>query len=229
MSENNDKIEEYHSSTFIPAAHRIGQLTLGLALIMGLIPALYLSFGLGGWPGIGVIWTAFLIIASFVGVIWIVEPVAYFPMLGVAGNYMGFLSGNIGNMRLPVAIACQTSIDAEGGSNRAEVAAVLGIGVSVVINLMFVLALVLAGQAIISIIPDPMIEALRRYTFPSLYAAVFMMFFFNAQKRIWALIAIAVGVVILILPISEVFNIVASGAAGIAVSLVMARFVTEDS
>ncbi|TCP61068.1 hypothetical protein EV663_10614 [Rhodovulum bhavnagarense] len=224
-----DRIESYYSSTYIPAAHRIGQASLALALAMSLLVPLYLSFVLGGWPGIAVIWTAFLIVASFVGVIWLVEPVAYFPMLGVAGNYMSFLSGNIGNMRLPVTIACQSAIGAEPGSYRAEVAAILGIGVSVVVNLVFVLALVLAGQAIIAAIPAPLVGALKLYTFPALYAAVFMMFFFNAKRPAWAVIAVALGTTVLVLPISEVFNIVAAGFAGIIVSLVVTRFAKDDT
>ena len=46
-------------------------------------------------------------ITSAVGVIWFVEPISYFPIVGVAGTYMAFVSGNISNLRIPCAMIAQ--------------------------------------------------------------------------------------------------------------------------
>ncbi len=53
-------------------------------MVICLLPALYLSFVLGAWPGAGVILTGFLAVLAFVGIIWIVEPISYFPVLAFA-------------------------------------------------------------------------------------------------------------------------------------------------
>ena len=102
-----ESVDAYYNDEFMPRAHRVGRATLLIAMVVCLLPALYLSFWLGAFPGMGVILGAFLAVAAFAGIIWIVEPVSYFPVLGVCGSYMSFLSGNIGNMRLPVVISCQ--------------------------------------------------------------------------------------------------------------------------
>lgn len=222
--ENDSSIEEYYAGTFIPAAHKVGRVTLGIAIVASLFPALYLSFVLGGFPGTGIIVGAFLAVAAFVGIAWVVEPLSYFPMLGVSGSYMSFLSGNIGNMRLPVVISCQNAIGAEIGSTKAEIAAVLGIAVSVIINLIFVVALVLLGNLILAAMPPVLKTMLENYTFASLYAAVFIMFFTNAKLRMHGFVAIGVGIVVLMAPISEIMNVTSAGIAGIVVSLLLARF-----
>ncbi|MFV0575952.1 MAG: hypothetical protein ACK5NC_11160 [Vibrio sp.] len=219
-------MDEYYEANFIPTAHRIGIATLLLAIVCSMLPALYLSFVKGYFPGVDVLFQVFLVIVAFVGVVWIVEPVSYFPMLGVAGNYMGFLSGNIGNMRLPVAMSCQEAISAESGSKKAEVAAVIGIGVSVFVNLFFVVLLVFAGAAIIHALPDKAVMAIKTYTPASIYAAVFVMFFSNARSNLYRFIALAVSAVFIFIPFDfahQPYNVAYAGLVAIAVSLVVAK------
>ncbi|MFU2489528.1 hypothetical protein [Thauera sp. WH-1] len=220
----NAEADSFYSQTFIPRAHRLGIATLVLGLVFSLLPAFYLSFVVGAWPGFEAVLRAFIPIAAFVGVIWIIEPLSYFPMLGVAGTYMSFLSGNIGNMRLPVVIGSQTAVNAELGTKKAEVVAVIGIAVSVLINLVFVLAMVLLGNLILNHLPQFAIDMLKNYTLPSIYAAVFMMFLGAAKESMHVLVVIVVALIVVALPISEIVNVTAAGVGGILASLLVARF-----
>ncbi|MFV0336034.1 MAG: hypothetical protein ACK5JR_18415 [Tropicimonas sp.] len=201
----------FYKTNFIPRAHRIGQTTILLAICLCLTPALYLSFGLGAFPGVSTILTGFLAVLAFVGVIWVVEPISYFPVLGVCGTYMSFLSGNIGNMRMPVVISCQAAVEAETGSRKAEVAAVMGIAVSVIVNLVFVILLVLAGGAMIELMPGPIVAAVKGYTLPALYGAVLVMFLNSATRRN-GMTGVLAGLAVFLSPIPSLY---ASAGAGI--------------
>lgn len=213
-------IDTFYKTTFIPRAHRIGQTTLLLAILLCLTPALYLSFGLGAFPGFGPILTGFLAVLAFVGVIWVVEPISYFPVLGVCGTYMSFLSGNIGNMRMPVVISCQSAIEAEAGSRKAEVAAVIGIAVSVIVNLVFVIILVLVGGALIEVLPAAVGDAVKAYTLPALYGAVLVMFMNSATRRN-GLTGILVGLAVFLSPIPSLYASAAAGILAIIAATVM--------
>lgn len=215
---SNQSLETFYKSSFIPRAHRIGRGTLLIAMILCLVPALYLSFVLGAFPGAGVIMTGFLAIAAFVGIMWVVEPISYFPVLGVCGSYMSFLSGNIGNMRMPVVISCQSAVGAETGSRKAEVAAVIGLAVSVIVNLVFVIALVLIGGALVEAMPAAMALAVKEYTLPALYGAVFIMFASNAPRK-YIVTGIAVTAAIFLSPIPELFGSIAAGIIAIGASV----------
>ena len=211
-------LEGFYRTRFIPRAHRIGRTTLLVAMVLCLGPALYLSFVLGAFPGTGAILTGFLAIAAFVGIMWVVEPVSYFPVLGVCGTYMSFLSGNIGNMRMPVVISCQNAIDAEAGSRKAEVAAVIGIAISVLVNLVFLVALVLIGSALIDVLPAPVAQAVKDYTLPALYGAVLVMFMSSATRRN-ALTGILVELAVFLSPVPEIFGSAAAGILAIAAAV----------
>ena len=82
---------------------------------------LYLSFGLGFHPGWSPILSGFLAYASIVAVVWVIEPISYYPILGVSGTYLAFLTGNIGNMCLPSASIAQSVVGAEPGTKKGEV------------------------------------------------------------------------------------------------------------
>ncbi|WP_417721991.1 hypothetical protein [Salipiger sp.] len=215
-------LDTYYASRFVPLAHRVGRGTLLVAMILCLVPPLYLSLVLGAYPGFGPILNGFLSIAAFVGIMWLIEPVSYFPMLGVCGSYMSFLSGNIGNMRVPVVISCQTAIGAETGSKKAEVAAVIGIAVSVLVNLVFLLALVLVGSALIDVMPAPVALAVKEYTLPALYGAVCVMFF-NSAPRKFGLTGLAVAAAIFLSPLPEMFGTTAAGVLALLTSVAVTR------
>lgn len=212
-------LEGFYRNNFIPRAHRIGRATLLVAMILCVFPALYLSFVLGAFPGTGAILTGFLAIVAFVSIMWVVEPISYFPVLGVCGTYMSFLSGNIGNMRMPVVVSCQNAIGAEAGSRKAEVAAVIGIAVSVIVNLVFLIALVLIGKALIDVLPAPVAQAVKDYTLPALYGAVMVMFTSSATRRN-ALTGILVGLAVFVSPVPEIFGSAAAGILAIAAVVV---------
>jgi hypothetical protein len=213
--------DNFYEQDYIPTAHRLGIFTLSLSLLLMLLPALYLSFVLGAWPGIEAVIRAFLAVAAFAGVIWIIEPISYFPMLGVSGTYMSFLSGNIGNMRLPVVIACQNAVDAEVASKKAEVVAVIGVAVSVIINLVFVLTMVILGNIILEMLPPIAIEMLTNYTLPAIFAAVFVMFINTAKHSSHAIVAVLVGLAVVLMPFSEAVNVTVAGICGIIASIIV--------
>lgn len=79
-----------------------GRFTLLAAWICSFLPPLYLAVVYGIMPEVTSIVKAFSMIASVMLVSWIVEPIAYFPIVGITGTYMSWLAGNISNMRVPV-------------------------------------------------------------------------------------------------------------------------------
>lgn len=123
-------------------------------------------------------------------------------------------------MRMPVVISCQSAIEAEAGTRKAEVAAVLGIVVSVLVNLVFLIALVLIGSALIAVLPAPVAEAIKAYTLPALYGAVVIMFINSATRRN-ALTGAAAGLAIFLSPLSEIYSSAAAGILAIVLAVAL--------
>lgn len=152
---------------------RWGRITMILALLLSLAcPIALVLFGDLGVTGQN-LWLAFLAVGATFVVLWIIEPVTYFPILGPAAMYQAFLIGNISNKLLPAAIVAQDSVGAKPGSTRGDLAAVMAICGAAIVHLTSLLVFVgLLGTWLLSVVPQHLIEVARLYILPALIGAV---------------------------------------------------------
>lgn len=172
MSKSLEK--DYHE-IFTKEIIKAGKWTLLLAIPLCFFPAFYLWIRYGAIPDIKTIFTAWFLIASIYGAEYIVTPISYFPILGVAGTYMSFLSGNIANMRVPCAVVAQEVVGVEAGIPEAEIVATLGIAGSIITNVIVVTIAAFAGKVLFNYFPPVVIKALD-YVLPAIFGALFSMF-----------------------------------------------------
>ena len=99
------------------------------------------------------------------------EPIAYFPIVGITGTYMSWLAGNISNMRVPVSALSQTAAGVEEGTPEGDIISTLGIGVSVIVNLIVLVLAVFFGQQVISSLPAD-IQVAFKFILPAVFGAI---------------------------------------------------------
>lgn len=164
-----------YEKSFTKPIIRYGSLTNLLAIPLCFIPAIYLWLVKGAFPGWNNILTGWMYVASMFAIYSIVEPICYFPILGLPGTYMSFLSGNIGNMRVPCAVVAQESLGVEPGTKKAELIATLGIAGSIFTNTIMVTIAAIGGAALMSIFPPVVLTAFK-YVSSAIFGAMFAMF-----------------------------------------------------
>ena len=142
---------------------RIGAPTNLLAAFTSFLPVLWLCSTYNCWPETSVILEAWGMIVVLFGAFYFVEPLSYYSVLGLSGTYLSFLSGNIGNMRVPCAAIALEATNSESGTLQAEVAGTLGICGSIVTNLFFVLLAAIVGSSIVSVLPPVVATAFVKY------------------------------------------------------------------
>ena len=98
----------------------IGSPTNILAAITAFIPVLYLCIRYNCWPNPKFVLEAWGMLLISFGAFYVVEPVSYYAALGMSGTYLSFLSGNIGNMRVPCAALAQDVTKSEPGTIQAS-------------------------------------------------------------------------------------------------------------
>ena len=82
--------------------YKWGMITNTLGIILAFLPAMVISVVFGITPSFSMIVAgSTLQLMSGTLVSWLVDPIAMYPMLGMPGMFMSFLSGNISNLRLP--------------------------------------------------------------------------------------------------------------------------------
>ena len=155
---------------------KVGAITLLLTAVLSFLPCLYIYLKHGVFPPLPVALRAWALIAAIFGAFYVVEPISYYPILGLAGTYMSFLSGNISNLRLPCSAVAQEVTGVEAGTREAEIVSILGIAGSVVTNLVFVTLGAVAGYVLLRQLPAPVVTAFEVYTVPAIFGAVFGQF-----------------------------------------------------
>lgn len=172
--------ENYYNLEYLPKMHRIGKVIGVLAVAASFFPALTLGLVYGLWPDWAALGTAALTAISSFGVLWFVEPLSYYPVVGPMGTYMAFVSGNISNMRIPCASMAQVSAGVEPGTEKGSIVATIGMGVSIVINTLVLSVGVIAGSSILAMLP-PAVTAALNYLLPALFGALIVQFGMKAK------------------------------------------------
>jgi hypothetical protein len=182
---------------------RWGRLTMIAGLVFALAGPAYLVLFSGLDVDQARIWTALLAIAGTFGVLWIVEPLTYYPILGQASMYQAFMIGNISNKLLPAALIAQASIGAKPGTRRGELAAVMAISGAAMVHLVSLLVLVgLLGSWLVSVVPAEVVAVVQTYILPSVLGAVLVQAIVSTRNLRMTVIAgvVAAAVVFLLVP-----------------------------
>ncbi|WP_455594254.1 hypothetical protein [Cloacibacillus porcorum] len=152
---------------------RIGAPTNLLAVATSFIPVLWLCAAYDCWPALNTVLTAWGMVALSFGASYFVEPISYYAALGMSGTYLSFLSGNIGNMRVPVAAMALDSTESQPGTLQAEVASTMAICGSIITNLVFTTMAAIVGAAVVSILPEFIVTALTKYAAAAIFGGTF--------------------------------------------------------
>ncbi|MCI5997421.1 MAG: hypothetical protein PT934_06970 [Peptoniphilaceae bacterium] len=166
---------EQYENIFTKSIIRYGRFTNLFAIPLCFLPAIGLYVFYGAIPTLTEILTGWMYIASMFAVYSVVEPVSYFPLLGLPGTYMSFLSGNISNMRVPCSAIAQETLKVETGSKKAEIVSTLAIAGSIITNLIVVTIAALGGATLMSLFPPVVIEAFK-YVSPAIFGAIFALY-----------------------------------------------------
>lgn len=198
---------------------RWGRITMIIALVFSLAAPIYLVLFTDLGITSGMIWTAFFAVAAAFFVLWFVEPITYYPVLGPAAMYQAFMIGNIANKLLPSALVAQATVGAKAGTKRGEFSALMAICGAAMVHVFSMLLFVgVLGTWLVSIIPTDVVDVARLYIFPSIIGAVLVQLIVTMKQPRVTVIAVVVAVVVLFVLVPAV-PALAKPATGIVVLL----------
>lgn len=186
-------MNDFYNKEYMPKMNRIGKITGYLGVVAAFLPAIVLAVVYGLTPDLGALPTVAISVVSSFAVLWFVEPISYYPVVGQIGTYMAFLSGNISNMRVPCASMAQVAAEVEPGSEQGSVIATLGMATSVIINIAVLSIGVIGGSKVLSMLPQAVTEALN-LLLPALFGALLMQF--GIKQKSHAIMILILGILI---------------------------------
>ncbi|SMB90549.1 hypothetical protein SAMN00017405_1329 [Desulfonispora thiosulfatigenes DSM 11270] len=152
---------------------KIGVIGLSMAIVANFIPALYLWFVHGVCPPIADIFTLWGLAAAAFGVSWVVQPIAYYTILGTAGTYMSWLCGSVIDIRLPAVTMAQKVTNFDANTKEGEVISIIGVTVSIFVSVSMITIFTLIGYKFLPMLPEFIKESFK-YILPALFGAVYV-------------------------------------------------------
>ena len=181
---------------------RIGTIIIPCVMIGMFLPVIYLKVRFGVFPDWDVAMTSWVTIAAAFGAYYFIEPLSYYPILGLTGTYMAFTAGSISDIRMPASSVAQESIGVPYGSKEGEVASTLGVAGSLFTTLTVVFLTAIFGTKLIEIFPESLIAAIKAYTVPCVFAACYVNFA-RFEKKLSFIVLI--GVILYLLLAAKVY------------------------
>ena len=163
---------EKKNLTYMDTVHRDGTIwNLSMMVILLMFPvAVCLVFDtLPDWKGLAL---GLLGTAPMYWAVGIVEVITFIPMLGAGGSYLGFVTGNISNLKLPCAINALESAGVSAKSEEGELVSTIAIAVSSIVTTVIVALGVLLIVPLSPILESPILTPAFDQMLPALFGAL---------------------------------------------------------
>lgn len=164
--------EQTALNKFNSSIKTLGYVFVTIALLCNFVPAVYASITTGVFPAIGDLLTLWVAAASAFGVGYFVQPISFFPMTNMAGSFMCWIVGNVGEIRIPAATMAQNVTNAEQGTPKAQVISTVGIGGSIIVSVCMITLFTLIGASIMPLMPKVVLKAFG-FVLPCVLGAVY--------------------------------------------------------
>lgn len=156
---------------YIKRTEKLGAIFTYCGFLLLLAVPVVISIVFNVWPTFGEIMLAVLPTLAVYVPVQIIEMVTYIPLLGRGGSYLAFITGNITNLKAPVAMNTLKTAEVEPGSEEAEIVTTLSVATSALVtNVVLAIGVVLfLVTGLADIISAPVLAP----AFDNLLAALF--------------------------------------------------------
>ena len=196
--------------SYMDSVHRDGRiwnLSVMVLLILFPISVALIYHAMTDWRGflMGIIATAPMYWA-----VAVVETVTYVPMLGAGGSYLSFVTGNIANLKLPVALNALEQAEVSVSSEEGEIVSTIAIAVSSIVTTLIIILGVILITPLTPVLNAPVLAPAFAQILPALFGGLGVVFISKNWK-------ISVAPVLLMLVLFIFVPALNAGTVGIMV------------
>ena len=207
--------------TYDETIHRNGRIWMIAAIIITQGVPLAISLYYNVWPPFGKLMAGLLPTMMVFWPIAIIEVITYTPMLGSGGSYLGFVTGNLSNLKVPAAISAMQQAGVEPSTKEGEVISTLAIGASSLVTNVVLLTGVLLMSYLLPILESPALKPAFANLLPALFGALGVVFISRNWKISIAPLALMIGLFVAIPTLPVGILIPAGALVSIGVARIM--------
>ena len=211
-----NKVKNYFDSV-----HVYGRIWMLSALAIFIAAPAFVSIYYDAWPYFNEFMLGFMGIAPTFWVVAVIEMFTYIPMLGVGGSYLGFVTGNLSNLKVPCAINAMSAAKVEAGTEEGEIISTIAIAISSIITTIIITLGVFLLFWIRPILEAPVLTPAFANILPALFGALGVVMISRGWKIAVAPIAVMLILFLFIPGLASMVGILVP--VGVVIAIVAAR------
>ena len=156
--------------------HLWGRIWCSLALVMFMLFPVAASIYYGAWPGGMALFKGLMGVVPIFWTVGAIEAFTFSPMLGSGGSYLGFVTGNLTNLKVPCAFNAMEIAGVKPGTEEGELISTIAIAVSSIVTTLSIFMGVLLLSQLQPILESEMLAPAFANILPSLFGALGVVF-----------------------------------------------------
>ena len=199
------------------SVHHMGRIWILGALAMLVAVPVAICIYYSAWPPIGGVMKGFLSVAPIFWTVGVIEVFTYVPMLGTGGSYLGFVTGNLSNLKVPCALNAMDRAGVSASSEEGEVVSTIAIATSSIVTTVIIAAGVLLLSQIAPFLASKTLKPAFDNILPALFGALGVVFVSKNWKIAVAPIVVMVALFLFVPSLASAVGILVPVGALIAI------------
>lgn len=199
------------------SVHHMGRIWILGALAMLIAVPVAICIYYSAWPPIGGVMKGFLSVAPIFWTVGVIEVFTYVPMLGTGGSYLGFVTGNLANLKVPCALNAMDRAGVSASSEEGEVVSTIAIATSSIVTTVIIAAGVLLLAQIAPFLESKTLQPAFDNILPALFGALGVVFVSKNWKIAVAPIVVMVTLFLFVPSLASAVGILVPVGALIAI------------
>ena len=158
--------------SYMDSVHRDGRIWNITVMILLLLFPVAVAIAFGVIPDWSALAMGLIATAPMYWAVGAIETVTFVPMLGAGGSYLGFVTGNISNLKLPCALNALEQNEVSANSEEGEVISTIAIATSSIVTTLIIVIGVLLIAPLTPILSAPTLQPAFEQILPALFGGL---------------------------------------------------------
>lgn len=208
-------------SEYMNKTDRYGKIWIWTAVVVVLMVPLAVCLYYGVWPEMAGMFKGLLGVAPIFWTVGFIEVVTYTPMLGTAGTYLSFVTGNLTTLKAPSALNAMENAGVTAESEEGEIISTIAIATSSIVTTVILVVGVLVLSMIKPILESPVLDPAFDNVLPALFGGLAVVYISKNWKI--SIVPLVVMVVLFIAMPSLAPSVGIMVPVGVIITLISAR------
>ncbi len=159
-------------SEYMKKTDRYGKIWIWTAVVVVLMVPAAICVYYDAWPQMTAVLKGLLGVAPIYWTVGVIEVITYTPMLGTAGTYLSFVTGNLTSLKAPSALNAMENAKVKPGTEEGEVISTIAIATCTIVTTLILVVGVFALALLTPILNSPELKPAFDNILPALFGGL---------------------------------------------------------